>query len=80
MNSSRANRTQKADSPVESPKIFGPMMLPSTCWRIMMKMIKIRHLPGSVSSRRKAEGMAPKKGPKTGMMLVMPTMTLMSMA
>ena len=79
MKSNREKRTQKADRPVELPKILGPMMLPSTCCKMMMKIMNTTHLPGSVSKSRRALGMAPKKGPNTGMILVMPTIRLMIM-
>ena len=34
------NITQKLDNPVELPKIFGPIIFPSTCCRIMTKIAK----------------------------------------
>lgn len=44
----------------------------------MMKIRKIRHLPGSVMRSRNALGIAPMKGPKTGIMFVMPMITLIT--
>ena len=35
-----ATTIQKLEMPTVSPKILGPRMLPSNCWRAMMKMIK----------------------------------------
>ena len=68
--------TQKLLSPVESPSTLGARMLPSNCWRAMMKMTKYRHLRGLSSKIRKALGMAPRKGPKKGITSVIPTTTL----
>ncbi len=61
------NSTQKLLTPVVFPRIFGPMRLPSSCWRITIKIRKMRHWKGLFSSRRRAQGMAPMKGPKKGM-------------
>ena len=74
------NMTQKPLMPIELPRIFGPMMLPSICWRMMMKITKIRHLRGSTSRMIKALGIAPISGPKKGMMFVTPMITLTSSA
>ena len=62
------------------PRILGPMKLPSSCWMKRMSTAKISAWTGSTSSRMKMLGMAPMKGPNTGMMLVMPTKTLTSSA
>ena len=35
-----ATMTRKLESPVESPRIFGPRILPSNCWRIRIKIAK----------------------------------------
>ena len=35
-----AKRTPKDEMPVLSPKILGPRMLPSNCWRAKTKMTK----------------------------------------
>ena len=74
------NMTQKPLMPIELPRIFGPMMLPSICWRITMKITKIRHLSGSTSRMMKALGIAPISGPKNGMTFVTPMITLTSSA
>ena len=74
------NMTQKPLMPMELPKILGPMILPSTCWRMMMKITKIRHFMGLTINMMMALGTAPMKGPKKGMMLVTPTITLTSSA
>ena len=34
------NLIEREDKPVEFPKIFGPMIFPSICCKIMIKMIK----------------------------------------
>ena len=74
-NSRMENSTQKEASPVESPRILGPRMLPSNCWSTKMKMTKYRHFRGLTSRISSAQGMAPMKGPKNGMMLVTPMIT-----
>ena len=43
-----------------------------------IKMAKYRHLSGSASKISTPQGMAPKNGPKKGITLVTPTMTLTS--
>ena len=73
-----AKITQKADNPVESPKILGPMTLPSTCCKIRTKIKKIKDLNGSSIMMIKMLGIAPMKGPKYGITLVTPTMKLTS--
>ena len=35
-----ANNTQKEDNPVVSPKIFGPIIFPSTCCKIKIKIAR----------------------------------------
>ena len=69
--------TQKPEIPMVSPRILGPMTLPSSCWRPKMKITKYRHFKGSTSRMMKAEGIAPMKGPKKGMTLVTPTTVAM---
>ena len=63
---------------MESPKIFGPMMLPSSCCKIKTNTAKTSDLSGSAIIMIKMLGMAPIKGPKYGMTLVTPTMKLTS--
>ena len=70
--------TQKLEMPVASPRILGPRMLPSNCWRITMKITNTRHCLGLTSRIRNADGTAPRKGPKKGITLVTPTTTLTS--
>ena len=65
---------------MDEPRIFGPMKLPSSCWMTRMSTPKITAWMGSTSSRIKTLGIAPMKGPNTGMMFVMPINTLMSSA
>ena len=74
------NMTQKPLMPMELPRIFGPMMLPSTCWRMITKITKSRHLKGLTIKMMMALGTAPISGPKKGITLVTPTMTLTSSA
>ena len=74
------NMTQKPLMPMELPRILGPMMLPSTCCKTMMRIMKIRHFMGLTIRIMMALGTAPIKGPKKGMMLVTPTITLTSSA
>jgi len=69
---------QNPERPVESPRILGPRKLPSNCCKIQMKMIKYRHCIGLTIKISNAQGTAPIKGPKNGIMLVTPTMTLIS--
>ena len=78
-NSKMENSTQKLDSPVESPKIFGPKKFPSTCCSTRIKIKKYTHLIGLAVSIIRAQGIAPMNGPKKGIMLVTPTITLISM-
>ena len=72
------NMTQKPVMPVELPRILGPIRLPSTCCRMMMNTMKIRHLVGLTIRMISALGTAPMSGPKKGMMFVTPMMTLTS--
>ena len=73
-----ATITHRLERPVVSPKILGPMILPSTCCRAMIKIRKYSAFSGETSRMSRRLGTAPKKGPKKGMMLVTPTMVLMS--
>ena len=71
---SSENSIQKADIPKESPKIFGPIRLPSICWMINMITKNHRAFIGDTNRIIKKEGTAPIKGPKNGITLVTPTM------
>ena len=73
-----ANTTQKGESPVDSPSIFGPIILPSTCCKIMINSKNITPFDGLSSMMSMVLGMAPMYGPKNGMTLVTPTITLTS--
>ena len=75
-----ANSTHSDEMPMDWPRILGPMKLPSSCWMMRISTAKISACSGSTSSRMNRLGMAPMNGPNTGMMLVMPTNTLMSSA
>jgi hypothetical protein len=59
--------TQKPSRPVESPRILGPITLPSICCSTSMKIRKNNVLSGCIGSTtniRSALGIAPRKGPK----------------
>ena len=71
--------TQMADRPVLSPRILGPRMLPSNCCKPMTKAKNRRAAQGSTITRINRQGMAPMMGPKKGITLVTPTVTLTSM-
>ena len=73
-----AKITQKDESPVESPRIFGPIMLPSTCCKISIKISRYRPCIGSVIVTIITQGTAPISGPKNGITFVTPTITLTS--
>ena len=72
------NSTQNEARPVESPRIFGPRMLPSNCWSTSTNSAKYTLWSGSMIKMRKMHGMAPMNGPKNGMMFVTPMMVEMS--
>ena len=71
-----AKITQKPDKPVESPNIFGPKILPSNCCIIKIRITKYNACFGSTINTRKVLGIAPIYGPKNGITLVTPTITL----
>ena len=78
-----AKITQKLDKPVESPKILGPIKLPSNCCKNSIKIAKYTKFKGCVISTtniKMEQGIAPKKGPKNGITLVTPITTLTSAA
>ena len=79
-NSRMANMTQKLDSPVALPRIFGPRIRPSNCCNTNTMTTKITALSGLIKSRMIVLGMAPMNGPKYGIMFVIPTITLISTA
>ena len=72
------NSTQKLESPVELPRIFGPRILPSNCCRSRIQMRKYTHWSGLTKNTRNAAGIAPMNGPKKGITFVTPIMTLKS--
>ena len=74
------NRIHKAEMPMDEPRIFGPMKLPSTCWMTRISTPKMTAWIGSTNSRMKMLGIAPMKGPNTGIIFVMPINTLISSA
>ena len=75
-NNSMENNIQKLGSPVVCPRTLGPIKLPSNCCNINIHTMNLRHCTGEIKSSINALGIAPRKGPKNGMMLVIPTITL----
>ena len=73
-----ANITQKLASLVLLPRIFGPMMFPSTCCSTSTITANFTADIGSMMSNIIPDGTAPMKGPKNGIILVTPTTTLTS--
>ena len=71
-NNRMENSTQKEARPVDSPRILGPRILPSNCWSTKMNAMKYRHWMGLARKMSMAQGIAPIKGPKNGMILVTP--------
>ena len=67
--------THRLERPVLSPRILGPITFPSSCWSASTKITKYTAFMGDTSRIKNVLGMAPRKGPKKGMMLVTPTMT-----
>ena len=75
--------TQKPVSPVELPRIFGPRIFPSNCCSARAKMAKYRQFSGSMGFTTKIKrilGIAPRNGPKKGMIFVTPIIRLIRMA
>ncbi len=70
--------TQNAESPVDSPSIAGPIILPSSCCSIIISTKKYKACFGLTSSISNALGIAPIYGPNTGIIFVTPTITLTS--
>ena len=77
-NTKMENRIQKLPNPMESPKIFGPIIFPSTCIKIMIRIKNKIPLVGLAINTRIALGMIPIYCPKNGMILVTPMTTLIS--
>ena len=75
LNKRIANSTQKLEIPIEPPTIFGPIIFPSTCCRMIIITTKTIHLIGSSIKIRNPAGIAPIKGPKKGIILVTPIKT-----
>ena len=76
--SSIENTTQNGVSPVDSPRILGPIILPSSCCNSIINTINIRPFLGSASRISIALGTAPIFGQKNGIRLVTPTIVLTS--
>ena len=60
-----------AEIPTELPKILGPIMFPSICCKISMKIENQRALMGLMTSKISMQGIAPRNGPKNGIILVL---------
>ena len=73
--SSTANSTQKAEMPIDRPRILGAMTLLSTCCTTTTRMTNSSACSGLTNSRMITLGTAPIKGPKMGMMLHTPIST-----
>ena len=73
-----ANMTYNVGKPTAPPRIRGPIILPSTCCRIRIKIENSNALNGSTNNRIRILGTAPKNGPNTGIIFVTPTTTLIS--
>ena len=58
--------------PKESPKIFGPIILPSICWITMIIIINNIAFCGDINKIIKNDGTAPINGPKNGIIFVSP--------
>ena len=71
---------QIGESPVESPRIFGPRMVPSNYCSRKIRIRKIKACFGEMINKMISPGIAPINGPKYGIILVMPTMILISSA
>ena len=68
--------TQKLDNPVDSPSILGPRILPSKACNKIMRIKNLMPLNGLINNINKILGIAPIKGPKNGITLVIPIITL----
>ena len=75
-----ANSTHSGEMPTDCPSTLGLMRLLSSCWMTTTSTAKTSACSGSTSSRMNRLGIAPMKGPNTGMMLATPTNTLTSSA
>ena len=69
------NNTQKLETPVVLPRIFGPITLPSSCCNTKIKIMKYRQCIGFSKSNSRPHGIAPINGPKNGIILVIPMIT-----
>ena len=74
------NSTQKLETPVVEPRIFGPRMFPSNCCRSRIRTVNCSALTGFTRRRIRTLGTAPINGPKKGITLVQATITLITRA
>ena len=72
---SNENNIQNADIPIESPNILGPIILPSICCITSIKTKNINAFTGETNNIIIADGIAPKNGPKNGIIFVIPIIT-----
>ena len=70
-----ANNIQKADIPIESPNILGPIIFPSICCIININIKNIKAFVGDTNNIIINDGIAPINGPKNGIILVTPIIT-----
>ena len=62
--------TQIGEMPMESPRIWGPITFPSSCWRRNTKIINRSSLSGATMKTMMPPIMPPKTGPKVGTIFV----------
>ena len=74
------NSTQNADSPVDSPRIAGPIIFPSICCNMAIKITKYNACIGFTIKIKNTLGISPRYGPNTGIIFVTPIITLINNA
>ena len=79
-NTTIENSTQNPEIPVLLPTILGVKILPSTCCKIIIKIVKYNALIGLVSIINITPGAHPINGPKKGIILVTATIKLIRSA
>ena len=72
------NITQKVESPVDDPKIFGPIIFPSTCCNTIINISRYNACHGLCITTIRSDGIAPMNGPNTGITFVIPIITATS--
>ena len=74
-NTNIAITTHRELMPIVLPRIFGPMIFPSSCYMTSTIIRKRMTLSGAAISSNRAPNMPPNMGPKVGMILVTPIIT-----